>query len=182
MNRLFGLIIAIIASIGLTYAQENVELVIDEKDRNHGEYNFGGYILNLDDYQVKMPIWQLPKFELMSQYKTPDFLLGFPNNTPIYSYGNTTYGYNNPLNRTRWGVQNNIDGPMNSSSFRLNNGVQIITYGDYDSDGNKRKMPSAYPWEKNNFRGGFEIKSGNGKFGFRVEFDRRGANPYGPTW
>lgn len=180
MKRLFGLIIAIVSSVGLPYAQENVELIIDEKEHNNGEYNFGGYILNLDDYQVKMPQWQLPRFELMPQYKTPMFMQAFPS-AASYSFGEV-YGFNHQINVGRWGLHNSIDGPMNSTTFKLNNGVQIVTYGDYNSEGYKRKIPSAYPWEKNDFRGGFEIKSGNGKFGFRVEFDRRGANPYGPTW
>ena len=65
-----------------------------------------------------------------------------------------------------------------SASFTLNNGIRINTYGEYDSDGYKRYNPSALPWEKNNFNAAFEIKSPNGKFGFKVEVHHGRNYPY----
>lgn len=47
--------------------------------------------------------------------------------------------------------------------------MEINTYGDYDKDGWKVPNRSAMPWEKNNFRGAFELKSSNGNFGIRIE-------------
>lgn len=72
------------------------------------------------------------------------------------------------------------NGPLNwqSTSFTLNNGIRINTYGEYDSDGYKRYNPSALPWEKNNFNAAFEIKSPNGKFGFKVEVHHGRNYPY----
>lgn len=61
---------------------------------------------------------------------------------------------------------------LQMSSFRLNNGVRINMYGDYNADGWKVANPSALPWEKNNFRGAFEVKSADGAFGFRIGVQR----------
>ena len=37
---------------------------------------------------------------------------------------------------------------------------------------------SAMPWEKNNFRGAFELKSANGNFGIRIEVQQGRNGPY----
>ena len=58
---------------------------------------------------------------------------------------------------------------MQMGTFKLKNGWKINTYGDYDKDGWKVPNRSAMPWEKNNFRGAFELKSANGNFGIRIE-------------
>lgn len=68
---------------------------------------------------------------------------------------------------------------LQMSSFKLKNGMRLNTYGEYDADGRKVPNPSAMPWEKNNFKGGFELKSGNGSFGIRIEV-QQGRNPYYP--
>ena len=47
--------------------------------------------------------------------------------------------------------------------------MRINTYGEYDKDGWKVPNRSALPWEKNNFKGAFEMKSANGAFGIRIE-------------
>ena len=53
--------------------------------------------------------------------------------------------------------------------FQQQKSLKINTYGDYDKDGWKVPNRSAMPWEKNNFRGAFELKSSNGNFGIRIE-------------
>ena len=64
------------------------------------------------------------------------------------------------------------------SSFRLNNGWQLNTYGEYDADGNRVYNPSALPWQRNNFKGAFELKSQDGSFGFRIEVQHGRENPF----
>jgi hypothetical protein len=66
---------------------------------------------------------------------------------------------------------------MRVNSFRLNGNLQLNLYGEYDANGRKIIRPSALPWEKNDFKGGFELKSNNGHFGIRFEVQRK-ANPY----
>lgn len=69
---------------------------------------------------------------------------------------------------------------LQMGSFKLKNGMRLNTYGEYDADGRKVPNPSALPWEKNNFKGGFELKSGNGAFGIRIEVQQGRGTPYYP--
>ena len=48
-----------------------------------------------------------------------------------------------------------------------------------NADGYKVPDRSALPWEKNTFKGAFELKSANGAFGIRIEV-QQGKNPYYP--
>ncbi len=69
---------------------------------------------------------------------------------------------------------------MQMGSFQLKNGMRMNTYGDYNKEGYRVLNPSALPWERNNFRGAFELKSANGNFGIRIEVQqgRNSAFPY----
>lgn len=64
------------------------------------------------------------------------------------------------------------------ASYKLNNGMRINMYGEYDADGYKVYNPSALPWERNNFNAAFEFKSANGNFGIKVEVHGGRNNPY----
>lgn len=64
------------------------------------------------------------------------------------------------------------------ASYKLNNGMRINLYGEYDADGYKVYNPSALPWERNNFNAAFEMKSANGNFGIKVEVHGGRNNPY----
>ena len=64
------------------------------------------------------------------------------------------------------------------ASYKLNNGMRINLYGEYDADGRKVYNPSAMPWQKNNFNAAFEMKSANGNFGIKVEVHGGRNNPY----
>ena len=55
------------------------------------------------------------------------------------------------------------------ASFKLNNGMRINTYEEYNADGYKVYNPSAMPWERNDFNAAFEFKSADGKFGIMFE-------------
>ncbi|WP_106829707.1 occludin [Parabacteroides pacaensis] len=90
--------------------------------------------------------------------------------TPIFSPIFFGLGYN-------WGILSTPQS-LQMGSFKLNNSLRINLYGDYNADGWKVNNPSALPWEKNNFRGAFEIKSDNGAFGFRIGVQRGTSYPY----
>ena len=64
------------------------------------------------------------------------------------------------------------------ASYKLNNGMRINLYGEYDADGNRVVNPSAMPWQRNNFNAAFEMKSANGNFGIKVEVHGGRNNPY----
>lgn len=68
-----------------------------------------------------------------------------------------------------YGIDMRPNVTMQSATFKLKNGLRITTYGEYDANGYKVRNPSALPWERNNFNAAFEMKSGNGKFGVRIE-------------
>lgn len=70
---------------------------------------------------------------------------------------------------------------LQSKSYRLNDNLRLNTYGQYDEYGRKIPNPGALPWEKNNFVGGFELKSNKG-FGIRVEVRQGNRNPYAPPF
>ena len=64
------------------------------------------------------------------------------------------------------------------ASYKLNNGMRINLYGEYDADGHKVYNPSALPWQRNNFNAAFEMKSANGNFGVKLEVHGGRNNPY----
>lgn len=93
----------------------------------------------------------------------------------IFSLSNSRYFSSNPFGLTGfWGSTDNLQ----MGSFTLKNGMRIHTYGEYDKDGWKVPNPSALPWEKNNFKGAFELKSANGSFGIRIEVQQGRHVPY----
>ena len=54
----------------------------------------------------------------------------------------------------------------------------LFAYGEYDKDGWRVPNPSALPWQKNNFKGAFELKSQDGSFGIRIEVQKGRENPF----
>ena len=67
---------------------------------------------------------------------------------------------------------------LQMGSFKLKNGMRLNTYGEYNANGYKVPNRSALPWEKNNFKGAFELKSANGAFGIRVEVQQGRTAPF----
>ncbi|MBR0041791.1 MAG: occludin [Bacteroides sp.] len=105
---------------------------------------------------------------------------------PTFSYKDKPVNYNqlfklNPNMLFTQGNYPSLSGAMNffatptsmtMSSFRLKNGMRLNTYGEYNFKGERQIRPSALPWQRNNFKGAFELKSANGNFGVRVEVSR----------
>lgn len=83
---------------------------------------------------------------------------------------NTGFSYNSLTGSTeQW----------QTASFKLKNGMKLNTYGNFNAEGYRVHDPSALPWERNNFKGAFELKSANGAFGIKVEVRKENA-PYYP--
>ncbi len=92
--------------------------------------------------------------------------------------GNVTYGRSSfsPTQSGFYGWGANPHSPtLQSATYRLNNGLRITTYGEYNADGHKVHNPAALPWQRNNFNAGFEFKSESGNFsiGIGVQAGRR---------
>lgn len=135
--------------------------------------NYDGFLLDMSLLKMEAP--RLPEFTLEIPDASKDYSRMFrlnPNATysqglsNVFSLTNSTVYSMNPFGLSGfWSSPGNLQ----MGSFRLKNGMRINTYGEYDKDGWKVPNHSALPWEKNNFKGAFEMKSSNGAFGIRIE-------------
>lgn len=165
------LFLSLILSVGFASAQSELPSDSIRRAPSSNIKEFGGFLLDMSLMNVAPP--SLPKIALDLPDATKDYNQIFRMNTDAtYSQGfsdafspssfsNFGYGYG-------WGLSSSPQF-MQMGSFKLKNGMRINTYGDYDKDGWRVPNRSAMPWEKNNFRGAFELKSANGNFGIRIE-------------
>lgn len=191
MKRIFFCIIALLAGIATAGAQNEVPAdTLRSKSVSEGiapegaplsdgilpsdVKNYDGFLLDMGLMKMAAPP-RLPKFTLEIPDASKDYSRLFqlnPNVTysqglsNIFSLSNSRFYSSNPFGLTGfWGSTDNLQ----MGSFTLKNGMRINTYGEYNKDGWKVPNPSALPWEKNNFKGAFEMKSANGAFGIRIE-------------
>ena len=165
------LFLSLILSVGFASAQSEIPSDSIRRAPSTNIKEFGGFLLDMGLMNVATP--ELPKFNLDMPNMTKDYNQLFRLNTDItYSQGFTDsfssssysgfagfgYGYG-------WGLSSSPQF-MQMGSFKLKNGMRINTYG------------SAMPWERNNFRGAFELKSANGNFGIRIEVQQGRNAPY----
>ena len=144
--------------------------------------NYDGFLLDMSLLKMEAP--RLPEFTLEIPDASKDYSRMFrlnPNATysqglsNVFSLTNSTVYSMNPCGLSGfWSSPENLQ----MGSFRLKNGMRINTYGEYDKDGWKVPNHSALPWEKNNFKGAFEMKSSNGAFGIRIEVQQGNRTPF----
>lgn len=179
----FTFILLILFSVLVTAnaQQEGQGIQIETEREQMATYKeYGGFILDLTEALASPAVF--PEFKLLNKSTDP-FInwmerLNFDLDKVVYgkkgvaSFGATIHpGYYGTS------MSSGVNQPINTASFRLNDKWRLNTQGDYDADGNKRRIPPALPWEKNDFRGAFELKSSNG-FSLRFEVQRK-SNPYG---
>ena len=144
--------------------------------------NYDGFLLDMSLLKMEAP--RLPEFTLEIPDASKDYSRMFrlnPNATysqglsNVFSLTNSTVYSMNPFGLSGfWSSPGNLQ----MGSFRLKNGMRINTYGEYDKDGWQVPNHSALPWEKNNFKGAFEMKSSNGAFGIRIEVQQGNRTPF----
>ena len=144
--------------------------------------NYDGFLLDMSLLKMEAP--RLPEFTLEIPDASKDYSRMFrlnPNATysqglsNVFSLTNSTVYSMNPFGLSGfWSSPENLQ----MGSFRLKNGMRINTYGEYDKDGWKVPNHSALPWEKNYFKGAFEMKSSNGAFGIRIEVQQGNRTPF----
>lgn len=144
--------------------------------------NYDGFLLDMSLLKMEAP--RLPEFTLEIPDASKDYSRMFrlnPNATysqglsNVFSLTNSTVYSMNPFGLSGfWSSPENLQ----MGSFRLKNGMRINTYGEYDKDGWKVPNHLALPWEKNNFKGAFEMKSSNGAFGIRIEVQQGNRTPF----
>lgn len=139
---------------------------------------FGGFLLDMGLMSVLPP--QLPKYDFQWDKPGKDFNQLFslnPDVTFTQGLSNVFAPSYSGFGMFGFGNFGSSSQQLQMSSFKLKNGMRINTYGEYNADGYKVRNPSALPWEKNNFKGAFEMKSANGAFGIRIEV-QQGRNSY----
>ena len=144
--------------------------------------NYDGFLLDMSLLKMEAP--RLPEFTLEIPDASKDYSRMFRLNpnapysqglSNVFSLTNSTVYSMNPFGLSGfWSSPENLQ----MGSFRLKNGMRINTYGEYDKDGWKVPNHSALPWEKNNFKGAFEMKSSNGAFGIRIEVQQGNRTPF----
>lgn len=180
MKRILFCLVCLLASASLLHAQNEVPVdttVVPAMPEDtpllpSTVKNYGGFLLDLGAMNLpERPSLSDFKLEIPDASKDYSFLLR-PQTNVTYSQSTWTmfsspyYGF--------WGTPTTLQ----MRSFRLKNGWQLNTYGEYDADGRRVPNPSALPWQRNNFKGAFELKSQDGSFGIRVEVQRGRENPF----
>lgn len=193
MKRIYSFIITLLIGIASLYAQSEVQgdsirsralpdgtppdgMILPEVK------NYDGFLLDMGLLNMKAP--RLPKFTLEIPDASKDYGRIFRLNpdatysqglSNVFSLTNSTVYSMSPFGLTGfWSSPENLQ----MGSFKLKNGMRINTYGEYDKDGWKVPNRSALPWEKNNFKGAFEMKSSNGAFGIRIEVQQGNRTPF----
>lgn len=193
MKRVGLFIIALLAGIASLYAQGEVQGDSIRSRALSGDASSGGMLLpetkSYDGFLLDMSLLRreaprLPEFTLEIPDASKDYSRMFRLNpdasysqglSNVFSLTNSTVYSMNPFGLTGfWSSPENLQ----MGSFKLKNGMRINTYGEYDKDGWKVPNRSALPWEKNNFKGAFEMKSANGAFGIRIEVQQGNRTPF----
>ena len=147
--------------------------------------NYGGFLLDMNlTSQTERPSLSSFKLEVPDASKDYNWIFRLDPNVTyssglsnMFSLSGSPYFSSNPFGIMGFGFGNTTDN-LQMGSFRLKNGWRLNTYGEYDKDGWRVPNPSALPWQKNNFKGAFELKSQNGSFGIRIEVQKGRENPF----
>lgn len=147
-----------------------------QRTSDDGMRNYGGFLLDMNSMlqptqplTLDIPSLTSPMQTSLYGYRDLDKMLQLKSKA-TYGISTTPLGISTtPLGM---GINN-----LHTASFRLNNGMTLTTFGNYDSNGQRHISPSALPWQRNNFQGGFKLKSANGKFSVQVHVSR-GYVPY----
>ena len=164
------LFLSLALSVGFASAQSEVPSDSIRRAPSSNIKEFGGFLLDMGLMNVAPP--KLPKFSLDVPDVSKDYNQIFRLNTDATYTQGFTDAFSSPFSAFGYGYGWGLSSSpqfMQMGTFKLKNGWKINTYGDYDKDGWKVPNRSAMPWEKNNFRGAFELKSSNGNFGIRIE-------------
>ena len=155
------LFLSLILSVGFASAQSEVPSDSIRRAPSSNIKEFGGFLLDMGLMNVAPP--KLPKFSLDVPDVSKDYNQIFRLNTDATYTQGFTDAFSSPFSGFGYGYGWGLSSSpqfMQMSTFKLKNGWKVPNR-------------SAMPWEKNNFRGAFELKSSNGNFGIRIEVQQR---------
>lgn len=149
-----------------------------------GVKSYDGFLIDLNSL-MKLPAQDWEKsFQIVIPDASKDYNRIFRLNPDVtyssglnnmFSLSGSPYFSSNPFGLTGFG---STADNLQMGSFRLKNGWRLNTYGQYDKDGWRVSNPSALPWQQNDFKGAFELKSQNGSFGIRIEVQKGRETPF----
>ena len=145
-------------------------------DGSH-QKDFGGFILDMGTMLNAESLVVTPLLPSLSYLPSIEGLSPHQVNPDAFRLNsNITYMGGSNITHTRSSIMSLLYGGIGSgmvnwqgASYKLNNGMRINLFGEYDADGRKVYNPAAMPWQRNNFNAAFEMKSANGNFGIKVE-------------
>ena len=155
------LFLSLILSVGFASAQSEVPSDSIRRAPSSNIKEFGGFLLDMGLMNVAPP--KLPKFSLDVPDVSKDYNQIFRLNTDASYTQGFTDAFSSPFSGFGYGYGWGLSSSpqfMQMGTFKLKNGWKVPNR-------------SAMPWEKNNFRGAFELKSSNGNFGIRIEVQQR---------
>ena len=171
-------IIIIFVILFPSYSYSQSEVPSDSLATLNKQYKqYGDFILDMSLFSILPPT--LPKVSLELPKNTVNYNELFQlDKMPIYSsfYSSPTFstgGYYELYNR------GGIPMRLQSKSFQINDNLRLNTFGQYNERGQRISSPNSLPWQRNDFMGGFELKSNKG-FGIRIEVRKENRNPYSP--
>ena len=192
-TSLFFLIIALLASVVSLHAQTEAK---GDSIRSHslpdgtppeGTFlpetkNYDGFLLDMSLMRMEAP--RLPRFTLEIPDASKDYSRIFRlNPDATYSQG----AFKCVLAHQRHRLQHEsvwADGLLVIAGEPANGQLQTEERNAYQYIRRVRQgrlessQRSALPWEKNNFKGAFEMKSANGAFGIRIEVQQGNRTPF----
>ena len=138
-----------------------------------GVKSYDGFLIDMNNL-VKLPTPDMNKtYKIVIPDASKDYNWIFRLNPDVtyssglsnmFSLSGSPYFSSNPFGIMGFGFGNTTDN-LQMGSFRLKNGWRVPN-------------PSALPWQKNNFKGAFELKSQDGSFGIRIEVQKGRENPF----
>ena len=164
----------------VTFAQSEVtsDSIHFSPPANRG---FGDFILDINMPSVpQMP--KLDTYQLLGPDMTKDYSLLLqldPKLTLNQGYMPTMFPLSGYRGYGSWGYFSPTQ-PLQSATFKLNGNLQLTTFGQYKWNGTKMPNTHIFPWDRNSFVGGMELRNKN--FGVRIEVRRNSREPMFPYY
>ncbi len=182
MKRIYISLFMLLVALSMQAQTEHISIHTDGTSRK----DFGGFILDmgtmLNTESLTLPTFFLPNMSQLMPLLPDDNELKI--NPNAWSFSNKViYSVTSRLNFSPHGAlayPGTMSAPFQwqSATYKLNNGMRLTSYGEYDADGRKVLNPQAMPWQKQNFNAGVWLESSDGKFGIGIEVHRGRNNPF----
>lgn len=183
MKRLFFILLFVsLSTIAWTQNELPNQPVLQADNGTSQVKQYGEYLLDMRLLKLlptDLPHFISPVFNIDKDYSS---LIHLKNDIRVTQVFTDMFSHSNYISRgisylgfsplyNLYGFNSSPD-YMQMGTIKLNNGMKLNVYGQYNIDGYKVKDPSLMPWQKNDFKGAFELKTANGSFGIRVEVNR----------